>query len=137
MNDHELLHDYAKGNSQASFNRLVERHLPLVWTTARRLAGNAHTAEDVVQQVFSLLARKAGKLGKQVILSGWLYRTTCHIAARTRRGEQRRAIREQEAVIGMKDAHQDPVWLQIEPLLDSAMSSLDERDRDAICAPLL
>jgi RNA polymerase sigma factor (sigma-70 family) len=79
-----------------------------------------------------LLAQKAGKLGKQVVLSGWLYRTTCHIAARTRRGEQRRAIREQEAVIGMKDAHQDRVWLQIEPLLDVAMSKLDERDRDAI-----
>ena len=90
MNDLDLLQDYARSGSQSAFTRLVERHLPLVWSTARRQVGDAHLAEDIAQQVFSLLAQKAADLSAEVILSGWLYRTTTHVAARVLRGEQRR-----------------------------------------------
>ena len=132
MNDLDLLQDYARSGSQSAFTRLVERHLPLVWSTARRQVGDAHLAEDIAQQVFSLLAQKAANLSAEVILSGWLYRTTTHLAARALRGEQRRVNREQEAVLAMNDQHADSIWPRIEPHLDAAMSALDERDRDAI-----
>lgn len=132
MNDLDLLQDYARSGSQSAFTRLVERHLPLVWSTARRQVGDAHLAEDIAQQVFSLLAQKAADLSAEVILSGWLYRSTTHIAARALRGEQRRVNREQEAVLAMNDPHADSIWPRIEPHLDAAMASLDERDRDAI-----
>ena len=132
MNDHELLRAYAVEGSQTAFARLVERHLPLVWSTACRQLHDDHLAQDVAQQVFTLLARKSLTLGSKIILSGWLYRTTSHLAARTLRGERRRFQREQFAVTGMNETHSDSAWLEIQPLLDEAMASLNELDRDAV-----
>jgi RNA polymerase sigma factor (sigma-70 family) len=91
-----------------------------------------HLAQDIAQQVFTVLAQKANTLGSHIILSGWLYRVTCHVAARTQRGEFRRRQREQVAVAVMNDAPSDSTWQEIQSLLDEAMSSLGQRDRDAV-----
>jgi hypothetical protein len=79
MTDYELLSDYAGAGAQAAFAQLVERYLSLVHSAARRQLWDAHLAEDVTQQVFTLLAQKARKLGPDTILPGWLYRTACHL----------------------------------------------------------
>ncbi len=130
--DHQLLQAYASEGSQTAFARLVERHLPLVWSAAQRQVCDEHLAQDVSQQVFTLLAQKAATMGPETILSGWLYRTTGHVAARMQRGEFRRREREQSAFNAMNDAHSEPSWQEIEPLLDEAMTSLSETDRDAV-----
>ena len=132
MTDYELLQAYASEGSQSAFTQLVERHLPLVWSAACRQMGDAHLAQDVAQQVFTLLAQKASTLGSQIILSGWLYRVTCHIAARTQRGELRRRQRERFAVTIMNEAPSDSTWQEIESVLDEAMGSLGQEDRDAV-----
>ncbi|MBK7997868.1 MAG: sigma-70 family RNA polymerase sigma factor [Verrucomicrobia bacterium] len=124
--------EYVQNGSQEAFKEIVRTHLPLVWSTARRQVQDSHLAEDVAQQVFSLLAQKAQTLSEDVILSGWLYRATVHTASRIQRQEHRRVAREQHAANLMSDSPQESAWSQIEPLLDSAMSELDERDRDAI-----
>src|SRR5882672_8576959 len=131
-NDRELLQAYVGEGSQIAFTRLVERHLPLVWSAAWRQTHDEQLAQDVAQQVFTLLARKAPAFRSHIILSGWLYRTASHLAARTRRGELRRRHREQSAVNAMHQATSDSTWLEIEPLLDEAMASLNEIDRDAV-----
>lgn len=132
MSDHELLRMFVAEGSASAFGDLVSRHLPLVLSAARRQLAAPHLAEDVAQRVFTLLAAKAGGLNPGVILSGWLYRTTCRMAADTNRTEHRRQRREQEALSMMPDPAADETWRAIAPLLDEAMGTLAERDRDAV-----
>lgn len=132
MTDHELLQAYATKGSQAAFTELVNRHLPLVWSAARRQMRDAHLTQDVAQQVFTLLASKAPELTPDTIVPGWLYRTTSHLAARAQRGESRRREREQFAITTMNEPPTDPAWMEVEPLLDEAMASLNDTDRDAV-----
>src|SRR5688572_20379501 len=126
MNDSELLKEFVERDNQSAFRTVMERHLPLVYGTARRVLGGSAQAEDVAQTVFLLLARKARADMK---LAGWLYNTTRFVAARALRSELRRARREQEAAT-MNDP--DPVWQHVVPKLDDALASLSETDRSAI-----
>ncbi|MDB6064011.1 MAG: hypothetical protein JWR26_219 [Pedosphaera sp.] len=134
MNDDmALVRDYAASQSEPAFATLVVRHIALVHTAALRQVEDAHLAQDVTQAVFIILARKAGSLGPDTILSAWLYRTTCHVAAETRRTRRRRTQREQEAY--MQSTLNDPqagAWEHLSPLLDKAMADLSERDRNAL-----
>jgi RNA polymerase sigma factor (sigma-70 family) len=130
--DYELLRAYAHHGSEAAFAQLVERHLPLVWSAARRQMADAQLAEDVAQQVFALLAQKGPGLSSTDILPGWLYRTTSFVTSRALRGEQRRRVREQSAHAHMNEASSPSPWHEIEPLIDLAMTELNEPDRDAV-----
>src|SRR6187402_1970023 len=68
----DLLRRFAANRSEEAFRALVRKHSGLVHATAlRRLAGDQAAADDVTQEVFTLLARKAHRLGG-VILSAWL-----------------------------------------------------------------
>ena len=131
--DITLLHDFAATESEAAFAALVERHVNLVYSTALRSVGGTHAAEEITQAVFIILARKAGKMLRRTVLSGWLYQTTRLTAANFLRGEIRRQNREQEAY--MQSTLNEPgenIWPQIAPLLDDALAKLGERDRNAI-----
>ena len=131
--DHQLLADFARENSEAAFAALVERHVNLVFSTALRSAGHAHAAEEISQAVFIILAQKAGKLSSRIVLSGWLYQTTRLTAANYLRGEIRRQKREQEAYMQstLNESAAEP-WPQIAPLLDDALGKLGETDRNAL-----
>src|SRR5262245_41529124 len=94
----QLLRKYVGQRDEQAFDELVKRHVDLVYSTALRQVGDAHTAQDVAQTVFTDLARKASALPRDVVLGGWLYRHTCFTAAKALRTERRRQIREQEAV---------------------------------------
>jgi RNA polymerase sigma factor (sigma-70 family) len=134
MTDHELLAEHVSGTSSEAFTELVRRHLPLVLSTARRRLTAPDQADDVAQQVFTLLARKARMLPPDVILAGWLYRTTCLVAGDQNRSDHRRRQRELHSVTVMNDPQPEPegTWREIQPLLDEAMTCLTERDRDAV-----
>ena len=73
--DMALLREYAADQSERAFAALVARHVHKVYSMALRHARNPHQAEEITQAVFVILARKARRLGGQVILSGWLCRT--------------------------------------------------------------
>src|SRR5947208_3046510 len=95
--DAELLRRYADEKSDEAFAELVRRHLNLVYAVAlRQVAGDAHLAHDVSQQVFTALARKAAVLAERPALSGWLYRSAHFAASDIVRAERRRRAREQE-----------------------------------------
>jgi len=133
LDDHQLLAEFARENSEAAFAALVQRHINLVYSAALRRVGNPHAAEEITQAVFIILSRKAGRLSPRVALSGWLYQTARLTAANFLRGEIRRQKREQEAY--MQSTLNEPapdVWPQIAPLLDDALGRLGERDRNAI-----
>jgi RNA polymerase sigma factor (sigma-70 family) len=132
MNDIELLGSFARNGSQDAFAQVVDRYVHLVYSAARRMLRDNHLAEDVTQQVFVLLARKAGTLRAGTIVPGWLYRTARNLASETARRERRRLRREQLAVEVMIETDSDDRWRQIEPQLDEAMADLRASDHDAI-----
>jgi len=88
LNDHELLAEFARTESETAFAALVARYVNLVHSTALRFTGNPHHAEEITQVVFIILARKAGKLSLRVVLSGWLYQAA-RLTAGGKHGQRR------------------------------------------------
>jgi RNA polymerase sigma factor (sigma-70 family) len=136
QDDAELLRRYARDRAEDAFAELVERHLNLVYTAAvRQVGGDTHLAKDVTQAVFTDLARKSASLTGRTVLAGWLYTSTRYAAAQAVRTERRRQVREQEAYT-MNELSSGTVpaseWERLQPVLDEAMHTLDERDREAI-----
>ncbi|MCW5559375.1 MAG: sigma-70 family RNA polymerase sigma factor, partial [Verrucomicrobiae bacterium] len=131
MDDAQLLQEYIRG-SETAFTLLVRRHLGLVYSVALRRVQDAALAEDVSQAVFLLLARKAARLKSGVLLSGWLFRTTCLVAANVRRKEQRRQQREQEAYAMSQTHASEGSWERLVPVIDEALGRLGETDRNAL-----
>jgi len=134
LDDRQLLRSYAREGSQTAFGELVARHVNLVYSAAlRRSGGDEDSAKDVVQLVFTDLARKADSLPRNVVLPAWLHRATRFAAAQMLRTERRRQTREQEAV-AMNALESEPArdWAEIRPLLDEALDELGDADRDAV-----
>jgi RNA polymerase sigma factor (sigma-70 family) len=133
LDDIALLREYAERGSEDAFATLVARHINKVYSVALRHTGNPQQAEEITQVVFVILARKARRLGKRVILEGWLYQTARLTAMASVRSELRRAHREQEAYMqSVSNANESDPWPQIAPLLDTAIASLNETDRHAV-----
>jgi RNA polymerase sigma factor (sigma-70 family) len=143
--DSELLRRYVGTHSEAAFAELVRRHLDLVYSvTLRQVNGDAHLAQDVVQTVFTDLARKAASLARRATLTGWLYTSAHFAAAKIVRTENRRRDREEKYMRepihesspdpgcagGFAEARAD--WEKLRPVLDDVMHELKEADREAI-----
>jgi len=133
LDDQQLLRRYAAG-SEAAFTELVARHLPLVYSASlRQTGGDTHLAEDIAQQVFVDLARKAGSLPAGTVLAGWLHRATRFAVRQLRRTERRRQAREQEScAMNTPGPDADSDWEQVRPCLDEALDQMNPLDRDAL-----
>lgn len=142
--DAELLTRYQTAPDGEVFRDLASRHLPLVWSTARRLVnGDASLAEDVAQIVFADFARKAPQLPVGTVAAGWLHRHTCFTARKMVRTEVRRRTREHTAAelhaassaTASPDAmssDSDSLWSEAAPYLDAALDQLPRADREAL-----
>jgi RNA polymerase sigma factor (sigma-70 family) len=132
--DAGLLEEFARNESEAAFAELVRRHVNLVHSAALRHTQNAEHAQEITQAVFIILARKAARLRRSTVLSGWLYNTTRLTAANFRRAEFRRVRREQEAFMQstLQEPAPDAAWRELSPLLDEGMARLRATDRDAV-----
>ena len=133
LEDHDLLEEFVRNESEPAFATLVGRHASLVYSTALRFTANPHHAEEITQAVFVILARRAGRLSRRTVLSGWLYQAARLTAANFTRTELRRQRREQEAyMLSTFNETDDDAWRQIAPFLDEAMGALGETDRTAL-----
>ncbi len=131
MDDTALLQAYIRDGSEVAFSEIVSRHIALVYSAALRQVYEPALAEDISQVVFITLARKAGQLPSGTMLTGWLYRTTRFVTARTVRTERRRRQREQQA-LEMQIHGAETRWLDVAHYLDDGMAQLGELDRGAV-----
>jgi RNA polymerase sigma factor (sigma-70 family) len=134
MDDMALLREYATGNSEAAFETLVSRRVGFVYSAALRQVRDPHLAGEVTQAVFIILAQKAGRISNKTILAGWLFRTTRFAALAQMRADAKRRRREQEATMQseLQPTAPDAFWEQMSPLLDEALATLGETDRQAV-----
>jgi RNA polymerase sigma factor (sigma-70 family) len=132
MTDFELLQAYAGQRQESAFTELVNRHINLVYSAALRQAYDRNTAAEIVQTVFVILARKAATISEDVVLPGWLLKTTRYTAANARRREQFRQKLEQQAMENLCPAETEGPWNEITPVLDDALMALGEKDRNLV-----
>ena len=135
MDDATLLREYVTSNSEAAFETLVSRYTHFVYSAATRQIRDPLLAEEVTQAVFIILARKAGRISDDTILSGWLFKTTRFVAMAQIRAAARRRLYEHNPHMQSEDqfnTSDHPLWEQISPLLDEALTKLGEKDRQAI-----
>ncbi|MGH7969572.1 MAG: RNA polymerase sigma factor, partial [Limisphaerales bacterium] len=134
MNDDmTVLRKFAHSRSEEAFATLVSRYINLVYSVALREIRDPYDAQEVTQAVFSLLAQKADSLHPKTIVSGWLWRTTRNASSAALRTQRRRQHREHQAYMQAQLNEPEPeVWTQIEPLLETAMAQLGEKDHDAV-----
>jgi RNA polymerase sigma factor (sigma-70 family) len=132
VDDIALLREYVDGHSESAFAGIVQRRVNLVYSVALRFTGNSEDAQDVTQAVFVILAKKAARLRPNTILTGWLYEATRFTAMNFLTQKNRRQAREQEAYMQSALKEAETIWPQLAPLLESAMSRLNEKDRTLV-----
>lgn len=133
--DFEMLQRFARHGEQSAFADVVRRHIDLVFATALRKLEDPGAAQEVAQNVFTVLARKAWQFAPDDSLPAWLHKTALLESKSWLRGELRRRRREQTAVeLGttMKTPDEQPAFNALVPLLDEALLSLREKDRTAL-----
>lgn len=127
--DLQLVREFSRNGSEEAFRELVERHAGMVRGVAMRVAGET-AADEVMQAVFVILARKAGTLRDGTIVGAWLHRTARFVALEAVRAEQRR--REKNEAFSMMPKEDDPLWNDVAPALDAAIAKLGETERSAV-----
>jgi RNA polymerase sigma factor (sigma-70 family) len=135
--DAQLLREYAVQKSEPAFGEVVHRHADLVYSAALRQVGSPDVAGEIAQRVFIDLARKArslaGRMPEDASLAGWLYRATRYAALNLLREDRRRHARERQVMQDLHSASESaPDWASVSPLLDEALSALDDQERDAL-----
>jgi RNA polymerase sigma factor (sigma-70 family) len=133
--DFELLQRFTQQGEQSAFADLVRRHLDLVFATALRKVEDPGGAQEVAQNVFAALARKAWRFAPDDSLPAWLHKATLLESKHWLRGELGRRRREQAAAeLGttMHTPENHPAFQALLPLLDEALLSLREKDRTAL-----
>ena len=135
--DHSLLREFCEHGSAAAFRCLADRYAGLVFSTALRRTGQRPLAEEVAQNVFAVLARKATALSRpEVRLAAWLHRATVLEASQACRREARRqrVMKDYTHHVETQSAEDAARWRTVLPELDSALDALPSRDRELLIA---
>jgi len=122
-----------------AWDELVERYGRLVFASARRCGLGPEDAEDVFQNVFTIMLRRLETLRDQARLSSWLITTTYRESwrlARARRDSTRADLDDQ-----IRDRGEAPpeevVRLEREHLVHAALRRIDDRCRNLLTALFL
>jgi RNA polymerase sigma factor (sigma-70 family) len=131
--DIDLLKRFANDDAEEAFSELVQRHVDLVFTAARRQVGSPQLAEEIAQSVFAELAKLARSRVPDIPLAAWLHTVTRRRSIDAIRRESRRRAREQAAMeLAATNSGSDATWASVEPHLDEALEALPAADRSAI-----
>ncbi len=105
--------------AEAAFEALIQRHGPMVARVCGGILGNHHTAEDAVQAVFLVLARRARSIRDPDRLAPWLYGVALRTAREARRRSPARSSTLEEAPM-------------IDPALDPTQTSIRREQADLL-----
>ena len=135
--DIQLLRNYAERGCENSFRALVARHTNFVYSAAIRQVHSPDLACDIAQSVFTDLARKAqavsDKISDKSSLVGWLHYGTRYLALNHLRDARRRFTNEKQAMEQLlTNSESQADWGMVGPVLDEALESLREEDREAL-----
>lgn len=124
----------ASGRDEAVFALLVHHLGGLVFASALRRTGDRTLAEEITQNVFAILARKANSLRSHPNLSAWIFRTAQLESAKAMRRENRH----QRKIAHFAREHDDnalagpdseAAWHDALPALDASLDELPDKDR--------
>jgi RNA polymerase sigma factor (sigma-70 family) len=130
--DPELLAVWLEHRRETAFRELVARYAGLVYATARRTSRDESLAAEVSQLTFITLARKARSLTSCASLGGWLHRTAMMHAKNLRRRTQRENRKLELLAMETQSPSAGDTWKDMQPVLDDALASLSENDREAL-----
>jgi RNA polymerase sigma-70 factor (ECF subfamily) len=131
--DESLMGLVAQGDQRA-FRILMGRHMTLAIRVAQRVVGNAAEADDIGQDAFLRVWRRAASFDPRVArFTTWLYRVVLNLALDRIRKPSHASI-DQAAEVRSDDP--EPVTLMIADeerrMIAAAMATLPERQRAAI-----
>jgi non-specific serine/threonine protein kinase/serine/threonine-protein kinase len=126
--DAELLARFISGRDEEAFAALYNRHGPMVRAVCRRYCRDAHLADDAVQGVWLVLARRAASVSRPERLANWLFGVAVRVGKKAKA-----ATRTGQAPIVPAAATSDvAVSVLAEELLrvlDEELTALSEQER--------
>jgi RNA polymerase sigma-70 factor (ECF subfamily) len=134
--DAELVRQTAAGDERA-FEELVGKHQRLVLNIIYRYVGDRSAADDIVQEVFCILWRKAGSFKGGSKFTTWLYRVVANECLQFRRKKKPDLVSLDEIAAGgrlpealqVSDDHARAARIA---LVKGAVAELPERQRLAL-----
>ncbi len=127
--DLQHLQRYASTGDAHAFRELVQAHGAMVHATALRVTRDAAAAQDVAQETFLELARKAGGITQSV--AAWLHRVAWNRACDAVRRESTRK-RVEEAMAETWHTDREATWPDIEPHVDASLNELPNELREVL-----
>src|SRR5262250_1107655 len=94
-----------------AYRALVDRHSRNVHRLAYRLTGNAHDAEDVVQEAFLRAYQKLQQFEARANFGTWVYRIAANYAIDRLRQRKKDEARKVEPAVYEQGTENDPVTL--------------------------
>lgn len=130
--DAALLRQYAQTADSQAFAELVQRYAALVFGVCLRINGNREDAQDVTQECFLELARKAASINTS--LSGWLHGVARNKALKAIRTATRRQQRETKVTelgddTDSTSADRLAEWAEVRGHVDEAIAMLPDELR--------
>lgn len=80
MRDDELVSAYVEEQDGDAFSEIVDRYADRIYKTALRVLNDPADAEDTLQEVFLILATKAGTFRGESKFSTWLYTIALNVS---------------------------------------------------------
>ncbi len=130
--DPTLLRRFADSRCQQAFAHLVDRYAGMVFAVALQRTGDRELAQEISQNVFLALSRKASQLNRDASLASWLHRVTMLESAALLRAEARRRRRHEKLAAMNTIDHESAAESEAIPLLDEAVQKLKETDRELL-----
>jgi RNA polymerase sigma factor (sigma-70 family) len=133
LTDAQLLDCFIARREENAFAALVRRHGPMVLSVCRRVLRNVHDAEDAFQATFLVLVRKAASVVPRRLVGNWLYGVAYRTALKAKSTNARRRVKEgQVAAMPGQSVLENPIWHDLQPLLDRELSRLPETSRTLV-----
>jgi len=141
--DEKKLIAAAQAGDRRALDTLIRRYQGQVLRFGRRLCGDPHDAEDVLQETFLAMARSLGGYQGKAALSTWLYtvaRSFCIKKRRRRKDAPAHVESIDELLPGQQRALVDPdrrpddrlEASQVQAALDRAIAGLDPKYREVL-----